>query len=636
MVAARATVLAAPRGDFRVEGVVTESETGSAAGAPGADSTVEAAWARLTDPDAATPVMEAWLAVLAAELGAERAALLLGTANTGPYRLHASHPEGATLPEAMAAAADLAVSERRAIVKSGLTQDASGRGGCAVACPVLVDGALRGIVVLLLRVTADLDLRHVIRRLHWALPWVEARLRHDEAAGREATATALELVAAALEEDRFTRAAAAAVTGLAERLGCDRVALGVRRGQRSRVVALSHSAEVSRRAGLTRAIADAMDEAIDQGRTILHPAEGEDSLLITYAHAELARRARERVVLSVPMLAGTEPFGAVTFERATDFDAPTVRLAEVTVGVLGPILKAKRQNDRPLVMQTAERAGRAAAALIGPRHLGAKLTALALAALVAWAVLSTAPLRVTADARVEGAVRRVIAAPFEGYLETAAAKAGDIVAAGAVMATLDDRAIRLELLRWQTVRDQRRREYERAFSARDLAASGIIRSQLDQAEAEIALLDERLARTRMTAPFDGVVLAGDLEQSVGSAVERGEVLFEIAPIDAYRVTLLVEERDLAEIAPGQRGALVLAALPGLAFDLSVGRVTAVASAGEGRNVFRVEARLEGDPARLRPGMEGVAKIEVGARSVAAIWTRELRDWARLAFWRWRP
>lgn len=600
------------------------------------DSATDALWERLIHGSPAEWTLEDWIALLAAEIGAQRAALMIGPPDSGPYRLSAMHPSSRVVPEAMAVAADLAISERREIVKSGLAHDQSGRGACVVACPVMIDGALRGVVSVLLRVTAELDLRAVIRRIHWALPWVEARLHEGAAREQQATATALELIAAALEEGRFARAAAAAAAAMADRLGCDRVTVGVRRRLRSRIVAVSDSPDFARKAGPMRAIADAMDEAVDQERTILHPLDGEDPLLITFAHAELHLRARERMILTVPMLVGSSPVGAVTFERSQSFDAATVRLAEVTVGVLGPILHEKQQNDRPLPLRLAESAGGLAAWALGPRHLGAKLVALLLVALSAVAAMTEAPLRITADARVEGAVRRIIAAPFAGYVETAAIKAGDSVAKGDLLAALDDREMRLELLRWQTLRDQRRREYERAFSERDRATSGIVSAQLAQAEAEIALLEERLARTRLTAPFDGVVLAGDLDQSVGAAVERGQVLFEIAPADAYRVTLLVDERDLAEIETGQRGQLVLAALPGLAFHIAVGRVTAVAEVDDGLNVFRVQAKLEGDAARLRPGMEGVAKVAVGERSLAAIWTRGIRDWLRLALWRWRP
>jgi hypothetical protein len=37
---------------------------------------------------------------------------------------------------------------------------------------------------------------------------------------------------------------------------------------------------------------------------------------------------------------------------------------------------------------------------------------------------------------------------------------------------------------------------------------------------------------------------------------------------------------------------------------------------------------------LRPGMEGVGKIDVGTRKLAWIWAHPLLNWARLAMWRW--
>jgi hypothetical protein len=40
--------------------------------------------------------------------------------------------------------------------------------------------------------------------------------------------------------------------------------------------------------------------------------------------------------------------------------------------------------------------------------------------------------------------------------------------------------------------------------------------------------------------------------------------------------------------------------------------------------------------RLRPGMEGVGKVEIGSRRLIWIWTHELIDWARLKLWSWLP
>jgi hypothetical protein len=50
----------------------------------------------------------------------------------------------------------------------------------------------------------------------------------------------------------------------------------------------------------------------------------------------------------------------------------------------------------------------------------------------------------------------------------------------------------------------------------------------------------------------------------------------------------------------------------------------------------VEARLDETPERLRPGLEGVGKIEVDRRLLVWIWTRQVIDWLRLQLWTWLP
>ena len=66
------------------------------------------------------------------------------------------------------------------------------------------------------------------------------------------------------------------------------------------------------------------------------------------------------------------------------------------------------------------------------------------------------------------------------------------------------------------------------------------------------------------------------------------------------------------------------------------KITPVSTAREGRNYFRVEATLERTPANLRPGMEGVGKIEIGRRRLIWIWTRQAVNWVRLQIWTWLP
>lgn len=159
-------------------------------------------------------------------------------------------------------------------------------------------------------------------------------------------------------------------------------------------------------------------------------------------------------------------------------------------------------------------------------------------------------------------------------------------------------------------------------------------AQQDQAQAQLALVEERLARATLTAPFDGIVVVGDLSQLLGSPVELGKVLFEVAPLDAYRVVLNVDERDIAELGLGQRGELALAGMPYERLPFTVRQITPISTPQDGRNFFRVEAQLERATVRLRPGMEGIGKVEVGERKLIWIWTHTLVEWLRLASWRW--
>jgi multidrug efflux pump subunit AcrA (membrane-fusion protein) len=165
----------------------------------------------------------------------------------------------------------------------------------------------------------------------------------------------------------------------------------------------------------------------------------------------------------------------------------------------------------------------------------------------------------------------------------------------------------------------------------------VLAAQVAQAEAQLALAEDKLKRAVVTAPFDGVVVSGDLSQQAGSPVEQGRTLFEVAPLEGYRVVLQVDDREIGRVALGQQGELVLSGLPGRALPFTVHAITPVSSQQDGRNVFRVEARLgASELARLRPGMEGVGKIVVGEASLLWIWTHGFVDAARIALWNWTP
>ena len=237
---------------------------------------------------------------------------------------------------------------------------------------------------------------------------------------------------------------------------------------------------------------------------------------------------------------------------------------------------------------------------------------------------------------IEGSTQLAMVAPFDGFIAEGLVRAGDTVRAGQAMARLDERDLRLERTRWRAEREQLQRKYQVAMAQADLSAMGVIGAQISQSEAQLALAQEKLTRATLIAPFNGIVVSGDLSQKLGIPVEQGKLLFEVAPLKGYRVVLQVDDRDIARVKLTQAGELVLSSQPDRALPFTVSAITPVATQVDGRNVFRVEALVDGQTARLRPGMEGIGKIIVGRQSLLWIWTYRFFDWLRLAFWNWTP
>jgi RND family efflux transporter MFP subunit len=387
-----------------------------------------------------------------------------------------------------------------------------------------------------------------------------------------------------------------------------------------------------------RDLGTVMDEAIDQHAVVSYPTMKDWEYRVTRDHAELVSNYRLGAVLTVPLHVQERLVGALTFERGLneEFDEAMVEMADAVASVVGPMLEEKRQNDRNILIKIGESVSNQLKRLVGPHYFGRKLAAAIAALLIVFFSFATGDYRVTSDAVLEGLVQRSVVAPFEGYLATQNARAGETVTKGQLLATLDDRDLSLERLRWSTTHRQHLAEYDRALADRERAEANIIRAQIDQAAAQIELLDEQLTRTRIVAPFDGIIISGDLSQSVGATVERGQEFFKITPLDAYRVILEVDDGDIENVQIGQTGALRISSIPEDPLDYTVERITPVSEQHEGRNFFRVEASLHRITERIRPGMKGVAKTNIEERRLIWIWTEGLVDWLRLMLWKWLP
>lgn len=598
-------------------------------------------WKRLTSAQSAADMSSAWAALMFDMLDdAELTGVFLQAPDGGAMRTTATWPD-ARLPQgSLINAAGDAVASGQGNVRGALPDAASGARPVSIAVPLVVDGKALGAVGAEILPTSQMALRTSMRRLQWGAAWLRDALRR-ETAGRETArydhaVQALHAVVAFAEQDSFPTAARAAATDLANRFGCDRVSIGIRRFFGVRIAAISHSAQFGKRMSFTRELAAAQDEAIDQRGVVIHPSDLTDEPLATHRHEVLARNHAIAQMITVPLYAVDRFVGAITFEykESERVSQAQVEILEAVATVLAPVLDEKRRNDRWLYVKLAAILARYFARLVGPGGLLRKLVVVGLMALVAFFWVAQTEDRVSADAAVEGRIQRMISAPFDGFIAESYARAGDRVSAGDILVRLDDRELALERLRLSTDLQRQQIEYDRALAASDRAQTSIWRAQIEQTGSQIDLVDQRMARTRLTAPFDGLVVAGDLSQDIGASVARGEGLVTIAPGEDYRLALSIDERRIADIEIGQTGQLLATALPETPFAFTITKITPVATYGEGATTFRVEAKLDDEMSRLQPGMAGVAKVDVGEARLIAVWTRPMLDWMRIAAWRW--
>lgn len=597
-------------------------------------------WSHLSDAPSAEAFAAAWLEIQCRMTGdVVCGVVVLGAPDKGPFLPVAFWPEESDVSLKLSNLAELVMDERKGAVRKGRLSDSGADDAHdTVAYPLLVDEQLCGVVAIEVLHRSEEQLRTIMRHLQWGCAWLEVLVRRKTFTDKDRLASVLDLVAVCLEHEHYQAAATAFVTELATLLSCERVSIGHLRGSHTRVQAFSHSAEFSKKTNLIRTIGAAMDEAVDQQDLLLYPSPPDNQPRAMQAHAQLAGKYGADSICTVPLSENGKMTGALTLERSggESFDARDAELCKHIGALAGPVLESKRKDDRWLIVKAWDAGHDLLAKLIGPRHVGFKLAAAAILCVILFLLFAKGEYRVSADAVLEGTIQRVVSAPITGYIAEANVRAGDIVHKGEVLCSLDDKDLRLEHAKWQGQKVERLREYSKALAEGDRAQVRILGAQLEQAETQIALLDEYLARTRIVAPIDGLVVTGDLSQSLSAPVERGQVLFEVAPLDSYRVILKVDEREISQLSVGMQAQLALAGLPGETLPMTVDKITPVSVAEEGRNYFRVEAALQQALEKLRPGMEGVGKITVEQRSQAWIWTHKTIYWFRLWLWSWWP
>lgn len=445
-------------------------------------------------------------------------------------------------------------------------------------------------------------------------------------------AQALEVLAATNAHTRFLSVAMSLVNELASRFQSTRVALGWVDGAYIRVKAISGTDHFEKKMNSVQKLEAAMEETRDQDEEILWPALPE-STAIARDHGNYAELERAPYLLSAPVRVDGEPRGVILLERTanafSEFDALALR---VVADQVARRLDDLRKLDRWFGARWARTWRDWFAKFLGPRQTWLKVAAIAGVLVLAVGTLVPFSYRVDGGFIVRADALQHLPAPFDGYIAEAPVRPGDLVHSGQLLLKLDTSDLLVEQA--SAIADVQRHasEAEKAEADRQLSDLRVARAMQAQSQAQLALIRYRLARAEIRAPFDGVVVEGDLRERIGAPVKAGDVLIKVSQLKQLYVEMRVAERDIDQIAKSHTAEVSFASRPEDTFKVGIERIEPEAIADHEGNSFIVRGSFQQPAPWFRPGMSGIAKIDAGHRSLLWICTHRLIDFLRLKFW----
>jgi len=444
---------------------------------------------------------------------------------------------------------------------------------------------------------------------------------------------ALKVLATVNANRDFIPAAMALVNEVMVYFNASRVCLGWVKKHYIKLCAMSSTDKFERKMQAVQHLEAAMEECRDQEEEIVVPSpDGVDT--ISRDHSVYIQETGVTSVLSVPLRYQNEVCAVLTLEREdatfTLEEAAGLRVIadQVTAG-----LSERKQASRWFGQRFADSTRSLFAKIIGPRHTWLKIGVVALSIFFGFAAFFPWTYRVSANFIIEPDSLMLLPAPFKGFIDEVNVRPGDEPKAGTVLVSMDDSELKLEQVSAQADLRRYRAEAEQAEAQNDLGSYRVARELQGQAEAKLNLVQYRLERSKITAPFDGVLIEGDLREREGAPVDQGEVLMKFSRLDGLFLEIELPERDIDLLDGSNLGKVEFASRPDVKFPIKIVQIEPSAIPGQGLNYFIIRADIkDADVDWLRPGMTGVAKLDSGKRTLLWRATHRLVDFIRMKFW----
>jgi multidrug efflux pump subunit AcrA (membrane-fusion protein) len=451
----------------------------------------------------------------------------------------------------------------------------------------------------------------------------------------ELTQHILELAALISDEQKFVAACILLVNEVAARFRCSRVYIGWYDDDYVKTIAVSHLERFERTTEIIQDIEAVFIESLDQNEEILYPDEKSEGSIVA-AHKLYAYKSQLSQLLSMPLRdKSNTPIAVISCERLEgSFSEAELDVFRVTFNQLTAWLTYLHDKDQWLGKRLQVWAERQLNFILSSEKSLQKLLTALLSALILYLFFGTWEYRVEATATLATDDLAYLAAPFEGYIDTVNVHAGDQVTKNAILLQMDNAELHLKEAESFASVQQYLRESEKARANRDNANMLIAVARTEQAQTKLDQIQFYLQQSIIRAPFDGIIIEGDKEELLGAPVSKGDLLFKIAQLSGIYIKVNVKEEDINYIEAAQTADLTLLSKPDISLSIDIKKIIPLAEVVQNEgNSFQLKAEFTEDPySWIRPGMNGMVKINTGQRSVIWILTHKTIDFLRLYFW----
>ena len=231
-----------------------------------------------------------------------------------------------------------------------------------------------------------------------------------------------------------------------------------------------------------------------------------------------------------------------------------------------------------------------------------------------------------------------ITAQRDGFLAKVLFDAPSRVKAGTILARLDDqqvsanleaaraksRSIAADLKNWQSEAEVLKADYGRQQNLWKLGLTSQeqlehakykaesdqwdiqrVQETLNTAHQEERSLELELEKTRITAPFSGLIARRYVRE--GQSVNKGDRLFWVTAEAPLLMRFTLPEKYFGRVRPSQQFEITSPNIPGEKHAARVKQISPVVDPSSG--TFEVLVELTGDRGGLRPGMTANLKVE---------------------------